>query len=111
MNWDNRACEDYAKDKGYDPFFPTIIDENGEEHLDDGTIWASFGDTSAYYTEAKEVCDRCPIKEQCRQYALDHRERWGMWGGTTPIERRRVERRERRERLKARRAAEAAEDS
>jgi hypothetical protein len=36
---------------------------------------------------------------------LENKERWGMWGGLTPIERRRIERRERRQRLKNKRSA------
>lgn len=29
------------------------------------------------------ICDRCPVRIPCRQYALDHRERYGIWGGLT----------------------------
>lgn len=102
------CAEEYKKRKpgDPDPFFPIIIDADGEEWYDDGTIWQAFGDTDSYYDEAREICNRCPVKEQCLQHALDNKERWGMWGGTTPIERRRVERRERRERRKLRLAAE-----
>lgn len=109
MNWDNAACQGVAKRLGYDPFFPNIIDENGEEYYDDGTIWAAFGDTSDYYSEAKSICDVCPIKDQCLTYALEQKERFGMWGGTTPIERRRVERRERRRKLQERRSNESTD--
>lgn len=98
MDWTGALC---AKlDLGYDPFFPTIIDSNGEEWYDDGTIWAAFGDTDAYYEEARAICAQCPIREKCKDFAIENKERWGMWGGTTPIERRRVERRDRRDRRK-----------
>lgn len=108
MDWTEARC---AKLKlGHDPFFPVIIDSNGEEWYDDGTIWAAFGDTDAYYDEARSICATCPIKEQCRQYAIDNKERWGYWN-STPIERRRVERRERRERRKLRLATEEQNDS
>lgn len=109
MNWDDAACKGAAKRLGYDPFFPNIIDENGEEYYDDGTIWAAFGDTTDYYKEAKSICDSCPIKEGCLAHALEEKERYGMWGGTTPIERRRVERRERRRKLQERRANESTD--
>lgn len=36
--------------------------------------------------KAKAVCDRCPIQETCRDYALRF-ENYGVWGGTTAKER------------------------
>lgn len=35
---------------------------------------------------AKKVCRRCPVKEECLQWALDHDE-VGIWGGTTDAQR------------------------
>jgi WhiB family redox-sensing transcriptional regulator len=32
---------------------------------------------------ALTICDRCPVRVPCRRYALDHRERHGIWGGLT----------------------------
>ncbi|MDX2546266.1 WhiB family transcriptional regulator [Streptomyces sp. WI04-05B] len=32
---------------------------------------------------ALALCDRCPVRIPCRRYALDHRERHGIWGGLT----------------------------
>jgi hypothetical protein len=87
-------------------FFPRIYAENGEEQYDDGTIWESFGDTSSFYDEARKICTLCPVKELCLEKALERKERWGMWGGLSPIERRRIERKDRRNRLKEKRAKE-----
>jgi WhiB family redox-sensing transcriptional regulator len=39
--------------------------------------------------DAKAVCAACPVKEQCLEYALTNRE-YGVWGGTTEAERRRI---------------------
>ncbi|MFJ8622302.1 WhiB family transcriptional regulator [Kitasatospora sp. NPDC093550] len=39
---------------------------------------------------AKEVCARCPVLARCRQYALDVGEPYGVWGGLTEDERRRL---------------------
>lgn len=36
---------------------------------------------------AKEICRRCAVRTPCLVYALDHRERYGVWGGTTEKER------------------------
>lgn len=37
---------------------------------------------------AKAICARCPVQGSCLQYALAEGEREGVWGGTTPGERR-----------------------
>ena len=37
---------------------------------------------------AREVCQRCPVKTECGQHALDTDERHGIWGGGS-IDRRR----------------------
>ena len=47
------------------------------------------GDTS----KAVTICNSCAVKEQCLDYALTARERYGVWGGTTERERRRLLRR------------------
>lgn len=31
--------------------------------------------------DAKRVCVGCPVIEECREYALKHNERFGVWGG------------------------------
>jgi WhiB family redox-sensing transcriptional regulator len=42
--------------------------------------------------EAKKVCVECVVKAECLQYALDHDERFGIWGGLSERERRRLRR-------------------
>lgn len=37
---------------------------------------------------AKAVCATCPVRADCLQHALDHDERYGIWGGMTGRERR-----------------------
>ncbi|MGW3483473.1 WhiB family transcriptional regulator [Rhodococcus indonesiensis] len=37
---------------------------------------------------AKQICHGCPARIPCRAYALDSRQRYGIWGGTTEAERR-----------------------
>lgn len=41
---------------------------------------------------AKSVCASCPVIRPCLQYALDNEERFGIWGGTSERERRRIPR-------------------
>lgn len=42
---------------------------------------------------AKLVCGRCPVTEQCLQYALDTNQDSGVWGGLSEDERRALKRR------------------
>lgn len=37
--------------------------------------------------EAKSICRMCPVRKICLAYAV-HNEPHGVWGGTTPMERR-----------------------
>jgi len=36
---------------------------------------------------AIRICKSCPVIEQCLSHALEHEERFGVWGGTTPQDR------------------------
>ena len=40
--------------------------------------------------EAKQVCRGCSVRAECLEYALDHDERFGIWGGFSERERRRL---------------------
>lgn len=40
---------------------------------------------------AKATCSRCPVTAECLRYALDRHERFGVWGGKSERERRRIE--------------------
>lgn len=42
--------------------------------------------------EAKAVCNQCLCWEQCLMYALTEHIEFGIWGGFTPHERKRVRR-------------------
>jgi len=45
---------------------------------------------------AKAICAECPVREACLEYALAAREKYGVWGGLTERERRRILRHRRR---------------
>ena len=38
--------------------------------------------------EAKAVCDRCLVRGECLDFALDTNQEFGVWGGTTEKDRR-----------------------
>lgn len=42
--------------------------------------------------DGKRICGLCPAREDCLQYALDHDERFGIWGGMSERERRALKR-------------------
>lgn len=58
--------------------------------------------------EAKLVCDACSVREPCLEFAISAGERFGIWGGLTPQERRSLVARRRSRAAAARAAAEAA---
>lgn len=41
-------------------------------------------------TAAKRVCGICPVTTACLKFAMDNHMHEGVWGGTTPLERRRI---------------------
>ena len=43
--------------------------------------------------EAKRVCASCEVREECLEYALANDERFGIWGGLSERERRKLKRR------------------
>ncbi|MEO5838893.1 MAG: WhiB family transcriptional regulator [Acidimicrobiales bacterium] len=51
---------------------------------------------------AKGVCDQCPVKAPCLQFALETNQDSGIWGGTSEEERRRLRRAWLRDRAVAR---------
>lgn len=51
-----------------------------------------FPDRGASTREAREVCKGCVVREPCLDYALAHSEKFGIWGGLSERERRRIRR-------------------
>ncbi|MFI1189294.1 WhiB family transcriptional regulator [Streptomyces californicus] len=53
----------------------------------------STGPALLQIEEAKAVCRRCPVMDQCLQWALENRQDSGVWGGLNEDERRSLKRR------------------
>jgi WhiB family transcriptional regulator, redox-sensing transcriptional regulator len=51
--------------------------------------------------EARKVCDKCDVRLQCLEYALNNKEQFGIWGGTSERERRRLRKERARRTLRA----------
>jgi WhiB family redox-sensing transcriptional regulator len=47
---------------------------------------AFFPERGGLGIQARRICYGCDVREECLQYALEHRER-GIWGGTSEIAR------------------------
>ena len=67
----------------------------GADDLDEGPLaWqAFFPEKGGSTREAKRVCATCEVREECLQYALANDERFGIWGGLSERERRKLKRR------------------
>ena len=98
----------------HDPFMPlpTVVPASwGDEDLTalfglpDESSWqeralcaqtdpeAFFPEKGGSTREAKRVCTGCEVKAECLEYALENDERFGIWGGLSERERRRLKRR------------------
>jgi WhiB family transcriptional regulator, redox-sensing transcriptional regulator len=51
-----------------------------------------FPEKGAGTRGAKLVCRACEVRPECLEYALEHDERFGVWGGLSERERRRLRR-------------------
>jgi WhiB family transcriptional regulator, redox-sensing transcriptional regulator len=54
---------------------------------------AFFPEKGGSTREAKQICNSCDVRSECLEYALGHDERFGIWGGLSERERRRLKRR------------------
>jgi WhiB family redox-sensing transcriptional regulator len=75
MDWLQRAA---CRGMNAEFFFP----ERGRTYLARETI---------------AICQTCPVRLECLEYALGTNERFGIWGGMTVSEREQVRERRRRE--------------
>lgn len=53
---------------------------------------AFFPEKGGSTREAKRVCQSCDVRQECLEYALAQDERFGIWGGLSERERRRIKR-------------------
>ncbi|WP_328903957.1 WhiB family transcriptional regulator [Streptomyces sp. NBC_00441] len=75
-NWRMHAA---CRDEDPDLFFPI----------------GSTGPALVQAEEAKAVCRRCPVQEECLRWALENNQDAGVWGGLGENERRALKRRTR----------------
>jgi WhiB family redox-sensing transcriptional regulator len=51
---------------------------------------AFFPEKGGSTRQAKELCARCEVRAECLLLALERHEKFGVWGGTTERERRKM---------------------
>ena len=51
---------------------------------------AFFPEKGGSTRDAKRICAGCDVKQQCLEYALANDERFGIWGGLSERERRKL---------------------
>lgn len=54
---------------------------------------AFFPEKGGSTRDAKRICTSCDVRAQCLEYALHNDERFGIWGGLSERERRKLKRR------------------
>jgi WhiB family transcriptional regulator, redox-sensing transcriptional regulator len=54
---------------------------------------AFFPEKGGSTREAKKICTGCEVRAECLEFALSNDERFGIWGGLSERERRRLRRR------------------
>ena len=74
------------------------VDDAAEQSWQDRALCAQtdpeafFPEKGGSTREAKRVCRSCDVRSECLEYALGHDERFGIWGGLSERERRRLKR-------------------
>jgi WhiB family redox-sensing transcriptional regulator len=54
---------------------------------------AFFPEKGGSTRDAKRICTTCDVRDECLEYALQNDERFGIWGGLSERERRKLKRR------------------
>ena len=86
-----------GSDDGAADVFPLDVEE--ELRWQDRALCAQtdpeafFPEKGGSTREAKRICTTCPVRDECLEYALGNDERFGIWGGLSERERRRLKRR------------------
>jgi WhiB family transcriptional regulator, redox-sensing transcriptional regulator len=85
-----------------DPFGEGVValgeDEGEEQDWQERALCAQtdpeafFPEKGGSTREAKRICSGCDVRAECLDYALAHDERFGIWGGLSERERRRLRR-------------------
>jgi WhiB family redox-sensing transcriptional regulator len=73
-----------------------VAEERSEADWRDAALCATsdpeawFPEKGGSTREPKRICRRCPVQEPCLRYALENEERYGVYGGFSERERRKI---------------------
>ena len=89
----------------YERIHPTWIDGAKCRGLPGDLFYSEHQHNNSQVQEARSVClgthpnhpGRCPVLEACLDYAINNGEKYGVWGGTSERERRRIKRQRHRD--------------
>jgi WhiB family redox-sensing transcriptional regulator len=56
----------------------------------DPELWFPELDSLWRVAQAKKICEKCPVKIECLEYATNNKFKDGIWGGLSPTERHRL---------------------
>ena len=59
----------------------------------DPDLWF-LDDQTGSYREARAICNDCPVRIECLDWAIDSHTEHGLWGGLNPTERKQLRRRQ-----------------
>lgn len=78
------------------PIWPANDTSADEPHWTDLALCAEtdpesfFPEKGGSTRDAKQTCRRCEVQDECLEYALENDERFGVWGGLSERERRKL---------------------
>lgn len=79
-----------------DPMLVALFGEPDQQEWQERALCAQtdpeafFPEKGGSTREAKRICLGCSVRAECLEYALSHDERFGIWGGLSERERRRL---------------------
>lgn len=56
----------------------------------DPELWFPSSRSGDNGLAAKAICATCRVREECLEYAVETVQTHGIWGGSSPLERRRI---------------------
>ncbi|PPK69814.1 WhiB family transcriptional regulator [Actinokineospora auranticolor] len=89
VEWGERSVDDLDVLSGF-------FDETEEQEWQERALCAQtdpeafFPEKGGSTREAKRICLGCEVRAECLEYALAHDERFGIWGGLSERERRKL---------------------
>ncbi len=92
VEWGEQPIEEFG-------MLADLFDDTEEQEWQERALCAQtdpeafFPEKGGSTREAKRICQGCEVRAECLEYALAHDERFGIWGGLSERERRKLKKR------------------